>query len=243
MDLEWVKKVNNWFRQIASSTSIIMPFGAVDVSRARESLLTIAKGIEHEEPQLSSQLLKIKDILFYQNQSGQCNINPVALGEAILGLDLIINRKQNKVEEQQSVIDLWSYIHPLILKSSKKLYEDGHYANAAEDAFIEINDRTKKLFSIVKPNDPVPDGDSAMTTVFSSNNPLVEFCDRNTTTGQNKQKGFMQMLAGSMSALRNPKAHSNNEILSAEEAYRRLATASMLMYAIDDAVKHSGITE
>lgn len=82
-----------------------------------------------------------------------------------------------------------------------------------------------------------------MTTVFSSNNPLVEFCDRKTTTGQNKQKGYMQMLAGAMSALRNPKAHSNTEKLSEEEAFRRLATASMLMYAIDDAVKHSMIKE
>ena len=143
----------------------------------------------------------------------------------------------------RAAINLWPYIHPLIQKSSKKLFEDGHFANAAEDAFIEINDRTKRLFSIVKPNDPVPDGEAAMTTVFSSNNPLVEFCDRSTTTGQNKQKGFMQMLAGAMSALRNPKAHSNTERLSAEESYRRLATASMLMYAIDDAVKYSKIKE
>ena len=82
-----------------------------------------------------------------------------------------------------------------------------------------------------------------MTTVFSANSPLVEFCDRNTQSGQNKQKGYMEMLSGAISALRNPKAHSNSEVLSAEESYRRLATASMLMYAIDDAVKHSGITE
>ena len=82
-----------------------------------------------------------------------------------------------------------------------------------------------------------------MTTVFSSNNPIVEYCDRSTTTGQNKQKGFMQMLAGAMSALRNPKAHSNAETVSKEEAFRRLATASMLMYAIDEAVKYSRIKE
>lgn len=51
------------------------------------------------------------------------------------------------------------------------------------------------------------------------------------------------MLTGAMSALRNPKAHSNSETLSAEESFRRLSTASMLMYTIDDAVKYSGITE
>ena len=158
-----------------------------------------------------------------------------AIGEILFGLDYLSAKGQEPSAEEQTTAEIWSYIHPLIQKSSKKLFEDGHFANAAEDAFIEINARVKNLFSIVNPGSKVPDGDTAMTTVFSTNNPLIEFCDRSTETGYNKQKGYMQMLAGAMSALRNPKAHSNSEILSAEEAYRRLTTASMLMYAIDDA--------
>ena len=53
------------------------------------------------------------------------------------------------------------------------------------------------------------------------------------------------MLAGAMSALRNPKAHSNDErnTVTKEEAMRRLMFASLLMYKIDDAVKYSDITE
>lgn len=51
------------------------------------------------------------------------------------------------------------------------------------------------------------------------------------------------MLAGAMSALRNPKAHSNAEIISADESYRRLVSASMLMYAIDDSLNYSMIQE
>jgi hypothetical protein len=48
-----------------------------------------------------------------------------------------------------------------------------------------------------------------------------------------------------MSALRNPKSHSNDEraTVTKEEAMRRLMFASLLMYKIDDAVKFSGITE
>lgn len=243
MNTIWITSVVNQLRQIASTSNVnLIPFGAVEVAKIRENLLTIAKDIEQKEPQLSQQILHAKDILFYQNQFGQSFINLVALGEAIFGLDLLIKNEKKKTNEGLTV-DLWSYIHPLIQKSSKKLFQDGHYANAAEDAFIEINDRVKKLFALIKPGDKIPDGDTAMTTVFSTNSPLVEFCDRSTETGFNKQKGYMQMLAGAMSALRNPKAHSNTEILSAEESYRRLATASMLMYAIDDAVKHSKIKE
>ena len=50
------------------------------------------------------------------------------------------------------------------------------------------------------------------------------------------------MLAGAMSALRNPKAHANIQI-GKDDAMRRLILASMLMYKIDEAVKHSKITE
>ena len=239
-----INQLTGRLRKIAGTPNVLgMQFSAVDVAGIRESIITIANEYKADDPQIARQLLAAKDILFATNQFGQTFINPYAIGEILFGLDYLSAKGQEQSEAEQTTADLWTYIHPLIQKSSKKLFENGHFANAAEDAFIEINDRTKKLFSIVKPNEPIPDGEAAMTTVFSSNNPLVEFCDRGTTTGQNKQKGFMQMLAGAMSALRNPKAHSNNETLSAEEAYRRLATASMLMYAIDDAVKYSKIKE
>lgn len=230
--------------QIANMpNALITPFRATDVADIRERIITISRECEQTDPQISRQLLAAKDILFVTDQLGQALINPYAIGRILLGLELLLNKEPEAAEEQHQAVDPWSYIHPLIQRSSKKLYEDGHFANAAEDAFIEINDRVKHLFAIIKPGEKVPDGDKVMTTVFSANSPLVEFCDRNTQSGQNKQKGYMEMLSGAISALRNPKAHSNSEVLSAEESYRRLATASMLMYAIDDAVKHSGITE
>lgn len=239
-----LSQLSNQLRQIASTPNILnIQFSAVDVAGIRESIITIANDCKVTDSQVARQLLAAKDILFAVNQLGQTFINPYAIGQILFGLDYLMAKEQGQSEEKQTTADLWSYIHPLIQKSSKSLYQSGHYANAAEDAFIEINDRVKHLFANIKPGERIPDGDTVMTTVFSSNSPLVEFCDRSTETGFNKQKGYMQMLAGAMSALRNPKAHSNAEILSADEAYRRLATASMLMYAIDDAVKHSKIKE
>ena len=63
-----------------------------------------------------------------------------------------------------------------------------------------------------------------------------------TPNGNNTQKGFMEMLAGAMSALRNPKAHANITI-NQDDAMRRLMFASMLMYKIDEAVLYSKIIE
>ena len=59
-----------------------------------------------------------------------------------------MNKEQTQKKEASDSI-VWSYIHPLIQKASRELFNDGHYANAAEDAFIEINDRVKKLYSLV----------------------------------------------------------------------------------------------
>lgn len=72
------------------------------------------------------------------------------------------------------------------------LFANTLYANATEDAFVEINDRVKKLFMKVNPTAPkVPDGYTAMNMVFSDNAPLLEFCDRSTETGSNIQKGYI----------------------------------------------------
>ena len=52
----------------------------------------------------------------------------------------------------------WSRIHPAIVKSSKRLYDDGHYADAAVDAFIEFNHRAKKLYKEARPDATVIPG-------------------------------------------------------------------------------------
>ena len=238
MYLGLIRDTASKLRQFLNNRVLLnSPIHVAYVVSLRDSLAAISDGAAKMDPQLAQKLNSVKTQLFFATPTGQTYINPVVLGEAIFALEYLDSQTQYELNY------LWFCFHPLILRASKKLYEDGHFANAAEDAFIEINERVKKLFAIIKPGDKVPDGDTAMTTVFSTNKPLIEFCDRSTETGYNKQKGYMEMLAGTMSALRNPKAHSNAETISADESYRRLATASMLMYAIDDAVKYSGIQE
>jgi len=244
MSLSIVDYLKNDLVNIANQPNLLgMVIHPCKVKDIQNNLITIANTFAVEEPVITQQLLYAKDILFRYDQFRNARVNPVALGEIIFALNYLINKKPEQNAVTIKPEDKWSYIHPLIQKSSKSLYLSGHYANAAEDAFIEINDRVKHLFEIIKPGEKIPDGDAAINMVFSPQKPLVEFCDRSTVSGQNKQKGYMQMLAGAFAALRNPKAHTNTEKLSANESYRRLATASMLMYAIDDAVKYSRIKE
>ena len=56
-----------------------------------------------------------------------------------------------------------------------------------------------------------------------------------TESGRNVQKGYMEMFAGAMIGIRNPKAHSNQRI-TREDAVRKLHFASLLMYKVDQAI-------
>ena len=241
MDINRINTVCCWMRNLANRPDAVnAPVCNADVTCIREGLLLIAKDIERTKPFLSKQLMCIKDNLFREVRQtlaiAYILINPFAFGQAIEVLDIL--RTQNFDTED----NWWHLIHPRIEKVSKKLFLDGSYANSACDAYIEINDRVKKLFQVLRPNEKIPDGDAAMKMVFSANTPLVEFCNRSTDSGSNTQKGFMEMLAGAMSALRNPKAHANITI-NRDDAMRRLMFASMLMYKIDEAVLYSRIIE
>ena len=130
----------------------------------------------------------------------------------------------------------------MIISVSKNQFIDGYYAEAAENAFKEINSRVKKIYHIIDSTSSIPDGKDVMNKVFTPNNPMLELCDRSTDSGQNIQLGFKEMFSGSMSALRNPKAHENIQ-LTPSDAMRQIIFASMLMYKIDDGLAYSHVNE
>lgn len=241
MMINKIHELQNYLNTL--SASIMMPSNiihAYDVAKANEALTIIVKDTELLFPIISQKLNHAKDSLFRYNINGTVNPNPVVVGQILGYLSIILESEQTKQSEE------WKCIHPLILQSSQKLYSEGNYAEAAVNAFIEINARVKKLYKVKLPNETdIPDGVEAMNKVFSEKNTIVEICDRTTETGKNIHNGTRFMLVGAMSALRNPKSHSNDEraTVTKEEAMRRLMFASLLMYKIDDAVKFSGITE
>lgn len=189
------------------------------------NLIMISYDIAHDFPNISQDLFTLKDSLFFPNNT----YNPVVLGEIVEMLSLLIR------EEKKPLNDCWDCIHPQIIRVSKKQFESENYADAAVNAFIEINDRVKQIYKRLSHNtDKILDGQALMNKVFSKEDTLLDICDRTVESGEDIHEGTRFMLAGAMAALRNPKAHANITI-SAEEAMRRLMFASMLMYLIDDA--------
>jgi len=244
MNQDKVNIVAGWLRNIANRPNAInIPISPMDIVNIREGIAETIYTLKGEHPLICEHLMREKEYLFINQMAGYVQIttiNPFIVGQILECLDLL---SENMRKKSNTFFDVWGYIHPDIVKVSQRLYIDGHYANAAEDAFIEINSRVKKLYKKLNPTaTKIPDGDAAMTTVFSPNSPMLRVCDISTDTGMNEQKGLMFMLQGAMSALRNPKAHSNITI-SKDDAMRRIMYASMLMYKIDDAVAYSKIQE
>ena len=222
----------NWFSETDRYPQFPnIQFSQSTVLTVRQELQQLSQDIVQTDSFISKEIMRLRERLF----------NPFGVVPAVFGMTFgyitLLYEKQ-----KQPLNDIWNYIHPKIQKVSKGQYLSGFYANAAENAFKEINARTKRIYANACPNTPIPDGAAAMTRVYSSNNPIVEFCNRQTESGQNTQLGFMKMAEGAMIALRNPVAHENLNISQAD-AMRQIMFASMIMYKIDEGVIYSRITE
>lgn len=235
MDINNIANLSTILRKYVNSQSNHM--GSHIVKDINEKLSLIYKDLGKEYP-VTIRHIKISQKQLFRNNDINSSVNRVAATNILIILNVLYETEKNKMK------NIWSFIHPQIIKSSKKLYMDGHYSNAALDAFIEISDRMKKIYTYLNSeNKDVPDGTDLMHKILSENSSALKLGDLNTKKGKDIQRGFSFMFSGAISALRNPSAHSNDEKLTAEESMRRLMFASMLMYKIDEAVKNNKIQE
>lgn len=134
----------------------------------------------------------------------------------------------------------WSYLHPMIYNVSGDKFNQGFYADAVESALKEVNSRIKRIYRRYRGEEK--DGQDLMRKTFSPSNPLLIFEGLDTESGKNIQEGYMQIFAGAIQGIRNPKAHENTHI-SREDAIKRLILASLLMEKVDEAIRYTRLSE
>jgi uncharacterized protein (TIGR02391 family) len=93
-------------------------------------------------------------------------------------------------------------LHPEIERAAGKLFRNGHYANAVEDA-------VKALNAIIRSNSGIDDKDGTqlMEYVFGPKSPVLKFNNLADSFDIDEQRGFMMMFSGAVAGLRNPRAH------------------------------------
>ena len=149
-------------------------------------------------------------------------------------LNKTIGILQTKEEISKAENDnIWSIMHPEIIRVARKRFDAELYADAVEAAFKEINLQVKTK---CKDRHQNKDGKGLMTIAFSGNNPVLKFKESSIFSNFDIQEGYMHLFAGAMQGIRNPKAHEN-DVIDRNDAIRKLAFASMLMYKLDTVVE------
>lgn len=142
-------------------------------------------------------------------------------------------------QEKESITDnisysFWKAIHKDIVKIAQRKFFLEMYSDSVRTTLVEIEHRVRKIVK-TKCGQELS-GDSLMRFAFSPNNPIIKLDDLSTQEGKDIQRGYMEIFAGSMVGIRNPKSHRNFEI-DKERAIHFIFLASLLMYKIDESIK------
>lgn len=121
-------------------------------------------------------------------------------------------------------------VSPGISKMCLKLYKDDHNALAVETAFKLINNYVKEKSGLTS-----MDGMSLMQTAFSVSNPKIKLNKLKTKSEKDEQLGYMNIFAGCMVGIRNPRAHEHNYQDSERTTFELLLLADHLIQKLQSA--------
>jgi uncharacterized protein (TIGR02391 family) len=132
-------------------------------------------------------------------------------------------------QQAQGTIDILDLYYNLVKdeelrKHTQKRFINGHYQDAVLEAFKYLNNYVK---SRVRPT--TADGSDLMQYAFSAKNPILRLNSFVTESEKNEQRGYMDIFAGTMIGIRNPRAHENDFDNDPFIAVRLLSLADHLL--------------
>jgi uncharacterized protein (TIGR02391 family) len=120
------------------------------------------------------------------------------------------------------------HFHPDIERVSGKLFHDGHFKQAALEAYIRVIEAVREKSGLSL------DGDDLMNRAFGSDNriPVIQVNALKTMAERDEQRGFMFLFKGIV-GLRNLKAHTNDLFEDPYRAHEYLALSSLLLRILE----------
>lgn len=115
--------------------------------------------------------------------------------------------------------------------ATRQLFLDKRYARAVEEAFKCLNNYVKKRIG------QSIDGAALMRNAFSPNKPLLRLNLMKSQSQKDEQQGYMDIFAGCMTGVRNPRAHEHRLQDSPRDALELLQMANHLMLKAKGAVR------
>lgn len=135
------------------------------------------------------------------------------------------------VGEERPEVDMGfeHLLHPIIVEHAYQLFRNGHLREAVLNSMTAVFDFIRARTGFEE------DGDRLVGLVMSPNDPKLILSELGSESGQNDQKGFMQIFKGAYQGIRNPKAHSLTHDLTETKAAQYLVFASLLARRIEEA--------
>ena len=136
------------------------------------------------------------------------------------------------IESERTLLDRFdeSVTDESLRSASRDLFSDGHYASAVEDAFKCLNNEVKAKSGINS-----KDGADLMRAAFSAKHPIIAFNELKSTSEKAEQQGYMELYAGAMMGIRNPRAHEHSLRDDPVVALEMLTFANHLMRKLNKA--------
>ena len=115
-------------------------------------------------------------------------------------------RISEKTTEEQANLHPFELrdIHIALPTDVRRLFDNGHYAQATFEAFKFLDNVVKTLSGLDKT------GKSLMMEALRESKPLICLANLSTETGRCEQEGYKFLFAGSMMAIRNPRGHEHS---------------------------------
>jgi uncharacterized protein (TIGR02391 family) len=149
-------------------------------------------------------------------------------GRSVRPLDVTAT-KARVDQPQENIGDFQVLLHPIIIEHALPQYDNGYLRDAVLNSIIAVFDLIRQKTNLKE------DGDNLIGKAFSLHDPYLILSDIDNESGENDQKGFIQILKGSFQGIRNPKAHSLTHDLTPLKAAQYLVFASLLARRIDEA--------
>lgn len=146
--------------------------------------------------------------------------------EKIGTLSDVLSTPALKAQQDFTLIAL---LHPLIIDASYRQFLNGHLREAVLNSMTALCDELRRRTGLQT------DGDALIARALSLEDPYLVLSELNTVSGQNDQRGFMQILKGAFQGIRNTKAHSLVHDLTTGKAAQYLVFASLLARRIEEA--------
>ena len=115
-------------------------------------------------------------------------------------------------------------------QACRNLFSGGHYSLAVCQAFTYLDNMVRDNSGLAEKY-----GADLIRTVFSAKKPLLRLNKLETLSDRNEQQGYMEMLAGAMIGIRNPRSHEYDFVDGPDEALEMLVMANHFIRMLNKA--------